>query len=106
MMPVEPFDVRLTEEFASWLGRLRDSRARRAVEARIDRLRTGNLGDSRPVGDTVSELRIDHGPGYRVYFTRIGRLVVVLLCGGDNSSQPGDIAQAKRLAAELRGDRS
>jgi putative addiction module killer protein len=106
MPAVEPLDVRFTEDFVMWLRRLKDGRARRAVEARVDRLKAGNFGDAKPVGGAVSELRIDHGPGYRVYFTRIGAIVVVLLCGGDKSSQVKDIEAAKRLADQLRGART
>jgi putative addiction module killer protein len=101
---VEPLEVRFTQDFVDWLDRLKDRRARRSVEARIDRLQAGNLGDAKPVGDAISELRIDQGPGYRVYFTKIDRIVVVLLCGGDKSTQQRDIALAKLLAAKLRSE--
>lgn len=92
-------EVRETEAFASWLSKLRDQQAKARIAARVRRLAFGNPGDVRPVGDGLSEMRIDHGPGYRVYFMPRGREVIVLLCGGDKSSQRQDIASAKRLAA-------
>jgi putative addiction module killer protein len=88
--------------FDQWLRRLRDSRARARIQARIRRLSLGNPGDVRPVGDGVSELRIDHGPGYRVYFRQHGDVLVVLLCGGDKSTQQRDIAMAKAVAAQWK----
>ncbi len=93
--------VRKTAIFLNWIASLRDSRAIARIAVRIDRLSLGNPGDVRPVGDGVSEMRIDYGPGYRVYFVRRGAEVVVLLCGGDKSSQSADIAHAKRLAQEV-----
>ena len=87
-----------TEEFSEWMARLRDKQARTRINARIDRLAYGNAGDVMPVGGGVSELRIHYGPGYRVYFTRVGLEIVLLLCGGDKSSQAADIAEAKALA--------
>jgi putative addiction module killer protein len=93
--------IRRTDEFLSWLKNLRDVTARAKILQRIDRLALGNPGDAAPVGEGVSELRIHHGAGYRVYFIRRGEEVVLLLCGGDKSSQPSDIARAKRLLAEL-----
>lgn len=81
---------------------LRDRRALARIAARLDRLAAGNPGDVQPVGDGVSELRIDYGPGYRVYFTRRGPVLVILLCGGDKSSQDRDIRQAKALAEEWK----
>jgi putative addiction module killer protein len=94
-------EIRQTVVFATWMGRLRDTRARAKIAARIDRLAAGNPGDVSPVGDGVSELRIDHGPGYRVYFVQRGRVVIVLLCGGDKRTQTKDIALAKKLAVGL-----
>lgn len=94
-------EVRQTEVFAKWLLRLRDFRARARIQARIDRLEMGNAGDARPVGEGVSEMRIDYGPGYRVYFIQRGSELIVLLAGGDKSSQPKDIQNAVRLAADL-----
>ncbi|WEK49687.1 MAG: type II toxin-antitoxin system RelE/ParE family toxin [Candidatus Kaistia colombiensis] len=90
-----------TEVFASWLEGLRDLRARARILQRLDRLRQGNAGDVQPVGEGVSELRIDHGPGYRVYFVRRGAVMVLLLCGGDKHSQNRDIRDAKVLARQL-----
>lgn len=92
-----------TEEFSDWLHRLRDERAKARIAVRIDRLALGNAGDVRPVGAGVSELRIDHGPGYRIYFIREGEALIVLLCGGDKGSQVRDIEQAKALALMVRG---
>lgn len=94
-------EVRRTVEFDHWLDGLRDRAGRSRIMARIDRLALDNPGDVKPVGGGVSEMRIDHGPGYRVYFVRRGAVVVVLLCGGDKSSQSRDVAKAKALAAEL-----
>lgn len=94
-------EIRKTDVFAQWLDRLRDIHARARVQARIERLAAGNAGDVKPVGEGVSELRIDYGPGYRVYFTKRGRDVVILLAGGDKSTQAGDIKAALRLARKL-----
>ncbi|MBO9329546.1 type II toxin-antitoxin system RelE/ParE family toxin [Achromobacter xylosoxidans] len=93
--------VRTTAIFDDWLRKLRDVRARARIQARIDRLELGNPGDSKPVGGGVCELRIDHGPGYRVYYTQRGTVLVVLLCGGSKATQPADIARAKAIAAVL-----
>ena len=90
-----------TEMFARWLDDLRDLRARARVQVRIERLAAGNPGDVRGVGKGVSELRIDYGPGYRVYFTRRGHAVIVLLAGGVKSTQAADIETAQRLAEGL-----
>ena len=78
--------------------RLKDERARALIASRLDRLAFGNAGDVRPVGQGISELRIDYGPGYRVYFLRRGSEIIILLCGGDKSTQATDIKTAKRLA--------
>ena len=94
-------EIRQTEAFAAWFGNLRDRRARARIQVRIDRLSLGNPGDARPVGHGVSELRIDYGPGYRVYFTRRGEAVVLLLAGGDKRTQSRDIEMALRLAQFL-----
>lgn len=88
--------------FDRWLSGLRDVRAAARVQARIDRLACGNPGDAKTVGEGISELRIDYGPGYRVYFLRRGALLVVLLCGGDKSTQAADIAAAKAIATQWR----
>jgi putative addiction module killer protein len=94
-------EVRQTETFAAWIAGLRDDRARMRVEIRIRRLQLGNPGDVRPVGEGVSELRIDYGPGYRVYFTQRGRTLVVLLAGGDKRTQGRDVQTALELARDL-----
>ena len=94
-------EVRETETFSSWLSALRDDRARARIAVRVRRLAFGNPGDVKPVGEGVSELRIHHGAGYRVYFVQRGTLLIVILCGGDKDSQTKDIATAKRLAKEL-----
>ena len=91
-------EVRETAAYADWFAGLRDLQARARVLVRIRRLSLGNTGDAKPVGEGVSELRIDHGPGYRVYFVRRGELLVVLLGGGDKKSQRRDIAAALALA--------
>ncbi len=97
-------EVRKTGAFEAWLMGLKDQRGKAKIVARIDRLALGNPGDVSPVGEGVSELRIHFGPGYRVYFVRRGKALVVLLCGGDKGSQERDIAQAKSLAAELEDE--
>jgi putative addiction module killer protein len=94
-------EVRQTEVFACWFARLRDRRAQRRIQARIDRLEIGNPGNVRPVGSGVSEMRIDYGPGYRVYFVRRGVALVILLAGGDKRTQQQDIATALKLARDL-----
>jgi len=93
--------IRRTETFAQWLDGLRDVRARARVQVRVERLAAGNPGDVEPVGEGVSELRIDYGPGYRVYFKKHGREVVILLAGGDKRTQSADIKTALRLARNL-----
>ena len=95
------FEIRKTETYAQWLDGLRDIHARARVQVRVERLAAGNPGDVRPVGEGVSEMRIDYGPGYRVYFTQRGREVVVLLAGGDKRTQVADIKTALRLARNL-----
>lgn len=94
-------EVRQTELFAAWLDALADRRAVERIAQRIVRLQAGLLGDVKPVGGGVSELRVDHGPGYRVYFVQRGRVLIILLCGGDKASQRRDIERAKALAADL-----
>jgi putative addiction module killer protein len=94
-------EVYTTEEFDSWFGKLRDQKARARIQARIDRIELGNFGDFQPVGEGISELRIFYGPGYRVYFTKQTSVVIVLLVGGNKSSQDKDIKRAKKLAREL-----
>ncbi len=94
-------EIRKTANFAKWIDGLRDVRARARVLARIERLAAGNAGDVKSVGEGVSEMRIDYGPGYRVYFRKRGRSVVILLAGGDKNSQSRDINTALRLARNL-----
>lgn len=94
-------DIKTTDVFIEWLDGLSDGRGRGIIVARIERMRAGLFGDARPVGGGVSELRIDYGPGYRVYFTRRGKQVVILLCGGDKSSQKRDIKEAKAIAEDV-----
>jgi len=94
-------EIRKTETFAQWLDELQDLRARARVQVRIERLAAGNAGDVKAVGKGVSELRIDYGPGYRVYFTKRGRAVVILLAGGDKHTRANDIRIAQRLAENL-----
>jgi len=92
------FEIVQTDAFTRWLSGLRDSKARTRIQARIDRLALGNPGDVKPVGSGVSEMRIDYGPGYRVYFFRRNRMMIVLLAGGDKRSQQKDVARAIELA--------
>ena len=94
-------EIRKTELFVQWLDRLRDLQARARVQARIERLAAGNPGDLEPVGESVSELRVNYGPGYRVYFRKRGRELIILLAGGDKSTQAKDIKTALRLARHL-----
>ncbi|UES60013.1 type II toxin-antitoxin system RelE/ParE family toxin (plasmid) [Roseibium aggregatum] len=91
-----------TDIFDRWLVGLRDRQARARIATRIRRLSLGNPGDVKPVGSGISEMRIDHGPGYRVYFMKRGPIVIVLLCAGDKSSQSRDIALAKTIAAQWK----
>lgn len=91
-----------TDIFDRWITRLRDRKGRAIIEARIRRLSLGNPGTVKPVGEGVSEMKIDFGPGYRVYFIKHGPVVVVLLCGGDKSSQDRDIVTAKAIAAQWK----
>ncbi len=94
-------EIRETEAFSDWAQALKDERAKAKIAARIRRLAFGNPGDVSPVGSGLSELRIHYGPGYRVYFMQRGDVLIVLLCGGEKSSQAKDIAKAKALAADL-----
>ena len=98
------FELVETTVFSVWIEGLRDVRARARIVARLARVGFGDFGDAKPVGDGVSELRVDHGPGCRVYFTRRGERIVLLLCGGDKSSQARDIARAKAMVKELNDD--
>jgi len=92
-----------TDEFRGWLRRLRDERAKARVAVRLRRLELGNPGDARSLSGGLMEMRIDYGPGYRVYFARRNAAVVLLLCGGDKRTQQRDIARARELMAELQG---
>jgi putative addiction module killer protein len=94
-------EVRQTHVFAAWFAGLSDHQARARITARIRRLSLGNPGDVKPVGSGVSEMRIDYGPGYRVYFVGRGAAIVVLLCGGDKRSQDRDVTRALELASEV-----
>lgn len=95
-------DLLRSATFDRWLSNLRDRHAAARIHARLDRLATGNPGDVKPVGGGISELRIDYGPGYRVYFMRRGPLVIILLCGGDKATQQKNIAAAKSIAAQWK----
>lgn len=94
-------EIRKTALFAQWLDDLRDLQARARVQARIERLAAGNPGDVEPIGEGVSELRINYGPGYRVYFKKRGRALIILLAGGDKTTQAKNIKAALRLARNL-----
>jgi putative addiction module killer protein len=95
------FALEQTETFRKWRTALRDERARAAIASRLDRLAYGHAGDVAPVGEGIGELRIHYGPGYRIYFHRRGKTVILLLCGGDKGSQAKDIKLAKRLLRAL-----
>jgi len=94
-------NVQETYFFKKWMRALKDKTVRSIINARIKRLSLGNKGDTESVGDGVSELRIDYGPGYRVYYTQVKNFIVILLCGGDKSSQSKDIIKAKQIATNL-----
>lgn len=94
-------EIRQTDEFSKWIREIRDRRARVRIQIRIDRLGLGLAGDAKPVGEGVSELRINYGPGYRVYFVERGPKLVILLAGGDKRSQSKDIQKALELARNL-----
>jgi putative addiction module killer protein len=93
--------VRQTEEFIKWLDELKDKRAQVRIAARLRQVESGNLGDRQPIEADVSELRVDFGPGYRLYFVRRGRIVIVLLNAGDKSTQKRDLRRALKLAEQL-----
>ena len=95
-------EIRRTDAYDRWFRRLRDRNAREVINVRIRRLREGRAGDARSVGEGVSELRVHYGPGYRIYFTRRGRRLVILLAGGDKDSQERDIRMARSLARGVR----
>ncbi|ATU93753.1 type II toxin-antitoxin system RelE/ParE family toxin [Phyllobacterium zundukense] len=94
-------EIRQTLEFASWLTALKDTNAIARIQVRIRRLSLGNPGDVKPIGEGVSELRVDYGPGYRIYYQKRGQTLVLLLCGGDKRTQTADTARAKALAKEF-----
>ena len=94
------FEIKQTETYQKWRTRLKDERARALIASRLDRLAFGHPGDVEPVGHGISELRIHYGPGYRIYFQKRGTTMIILLCGGDKSTQAKDIKAAKRLADE------
>jgi putative addiction module killer protein len=96
------YELHTSGDFDRWLSELRDRHAKARILVRLDRLARGNPGDVRPVGSGVSEVRIDVGPGYRVYYLQVGSTVVILLCGGDKSTQSRDITRAQRLAEQWR----
>lgn len=94
-------EVRKTLIFTRWFENLKDRRAKARIQVRIDRVEMGNFGDAASVGEGVSELRFFYGPGYRVYFSQRDNVVVILLCGGDKSTQQSDIAKAQQIARQL-----
>jgi putative addiction module killer protein len=94
-------EIRLTPAFTRWLADLADRAAHQRIIARLRRIELGNPGDVAPVGEGVSELRIDYGPGYRLYFVQRGRKMIVMLCGGNKKTQRRDIAMAKSMAREI-----
>ena len=96
--------MRKTSVFKKWMKKLKDATAKAHIDRRIDRLSKGNPGDVKPVGEGISELRIDYGPGYRVYYRDTGRELIIILCGGNKSTQEEDITEAKRLANEEEED--
>lgn len=98
------FELRQTNTFVKWRTKLKDARARALIASRLDRLAFGHAGDVAPVGQGISELRIHHGPGYRVYFKQHGETILILLCGGDKSTQTKDIKKAKLLAKDWSDD--
>ena len=96
--------VRLTSEFESWLDGLRDKKAQVRIVARLRQAETGNLGDWKAVGTGVSEMRVNFGPGYRLYFARKGSVLIIMLAGGDKSSQATDIRRAQRILKQLESE--
>lgn len=94
-------ELRQTDDFAAWLASLQDAKAKSTIAKRLVRVASGLMGDVKPVGEGISELRIDFGPGYRLYLKQQGKTLIVLLCGGDKSTQKQDIRRAKKLSAGL-----
>ena len=108
-MSVIPYNITMfkiiqSRTFREWLSKLRDRRATDRIAVRLHRAAEGNLGDAKPLGSGLYEMRIDYGPGYRLYFVREGRAVIVLLCGGDKGSQQRNIRQARRMAARRKAN--
>ena len=97
-------EIRRTAEFDDWLRRLRDERAKARIASRIQRITQGNIGDSKGLGGGLMELRVDYGPGYRVYFTHQGSSIVILLCGGDKRRQQQDIKRARELVERIHDE--
>ena len=95
-------DIRRSSVYIKWLKNLKDQRARSLVFTRIKRLALGNPGDVKPVGEGISEMRIDYGPGYRIYYKDTGKEIIILLCGGDKSTQQADIAAAKKIVLDYK----
>ncbi|MEO6780126.1 MAG: type II toxin-antitoxin system RelE/ParE family toxin [Bradyrhizobium sp.] len=95
------YEVQKTDEFNTWLSALGDQKAVAKIASRIERLGLGNPGDVKPVGEGVSEMRLTYGPGYRVYYKQTGKKIILILCGGDKSTQENDIKRAKEIAAQL-----
>ena len=98
------YTVRQTQEFVAWLDKLKDKRAQVRIAARLRQVEAGSLGDWQPIEGEVSEMRVNYGPGYRLYFVRRGRIIVVMLNAGDKSRQKTDIGRALKRAAELGDD--
>lgn len=96
------YKIKQTKKFTSWLSKLKDIKGKVSILRRLDRLKKGNFGDHKSLGDNVSELRISSGPGYRVYYTKVGNEIIVLLIAGDKSSQSDDINKAKELAKDYK----
>jgi putative addiction module killer protein len=94
-------EIRETDNYKRWFEKLSDSRAKIRIDMRIKRLALGNPGDVKSVGEGVSEMRINYGPGYRLYYKDTGKQIIILLCGGDKSTQQADISKAKKLAANV-----
>ena len=95
------FEVRKTDEFDKWLSALADQRAIAKIVSRIERLGLGNAGDVKPIGEGISEMRMTHGPGYRIYYKQTGKTIVLIWCGGDKSTQDSDIKRAKEIAKQI-----
>ncbi|PSH63557.1 MULTISPECIES: type II toxin-antitoxin system RelE/ParE family toxin [Phyllobacterium] len=100
------YSIEKTDTFLNWIEGLQDLRARARIMSRLDRLADGNFGDYKLLGEDVGEMRIDCGPGYRLYFTKQGGILIILLCGGDKSTQSRDIRKAKAMARDLKEIRS